>query len=216
MARASRVLLAVGLAFLTGCAETVVDEAEEGASSDLSSTDGVLYFHGMSHLGIAPAALKHAVGDRDLLAPSLTDAQLEAPPSSAVLAFLRGHSLGIVSGYSLGRVPVLRLMKSGADGMTRVVMIDPTYDTAGGMGSSIGGPTARTWLDAHEGRSFLLVYGDTTKELGGQQSYVTALGHHARAEICYIPGEHERFRAADMAYAMVATDCADLKAHLTP
>jgi hypothetical protein len=206
------------LTLLVGCASSASDEPEQGTSSDLSesSSTGFLYFHGMSHLGIDPDVLKTTAGAADLMTPRLSDGELEQPPTSAMIAFLRGRTTGVVSGYSLGRVPVLKLMNANTNGMTRVVMIDPTYDTAGGLGSSIGGPTAKAWLDRDAGRTFLLVYGDTTKELNGQKSYQTALANHERAELCYIPGEHERFRQDDMAYALVATDCDDLKAHLDP
>jgi hypothetical protein len=214
----SRWLLSLSLTLLVGCAGSASDEPEQGTSSDLaeSSGTGFLYFHGMSHLGIDPAVLKTTVGDADLMTPRLTDGQLEQPPTSAMTAFLHGRTTGVVSGYSLGRIPVFRLMNASTSGMTRVVMIDPTYDSAGGLGSSIGGPTAKAWLDQDGGRTFLLVYGDTTKELNGERSYQTALAHHPRAELCYIPGEHERFRQNDMAYALIATDCDDLKAHLDP
>ena len=52
--------------------------------------------------------------------------------------------------------------------------------------------------------------------LKGEQSYLTELSQHPRADLCYIPGDHERFRLADMAAALVATGCDDLRAKLAP
>jgi hypothetical protein len=170
----------------------------------------------MSHLGIDPKAIKSVVDQRDLSTPRLSDAQLEAPVAATVTSFLEAHETDVVGGYSLGRIPVFRLMKSPAKSMNRVVMIDPTFDSATGIGQSIGGPIAKEWLSGDDGRTFMLVYGDETKSLKGEQSYVTSLDGEARAELCYIPGPHSRFANADMAYALVAKDCADLKAHLKP
>jgi len=45
---------------------------------------------------------------------------------------------------------------------------------------------------------------------------VTALSSHARASVCYVRGDHERFRQPDMVAALVAKDCADLAGRLTP
>jgi hypothetical protein len=216
--RALSAVVLTALATLAGCASTdQEDGGEEGAAGALSqpTEEGILYFHGMSHLGLDPKVVKHVAESNDVLTPSMSDSELQSPPPSSVLAFLKGRTTGIVSGYSLGRIPVFRLMKSAADGMTRVVMIDPTFDSASGLGSGIGGPTAKAWLDGGEGRTFLLVYGDETKSLKGEQSYVTALTGHAGAELCFVPGDHARFRQPDMAFALVAKDCDDLKAHLS-
>jgi hypothetical protein len=208
--------LLLGAGLLVGCVgQDAVENEDESASSLATAPEGIVYYHGMSHLGINPTMLAQTVAPRDLLAPQLSDSELEAPPAAAVRDFVNRHDTATVSGYSLGRVPVLRLMKSPPPKMARVVMIDPTYDTASGLGSHIGGPIAEAWLDGSAERTFLLVYGDTTTSLGGEQSYVSALAHHPRAELCYVPGDHERFRADDMAYAVIATSCADLRAHLT-
>jgi hypothetical protein len=172
----------------------------------------------MSQLGFARNALLSSVGkEHALLAPSLSDAQLQAPVASSVTSFLQDHPDAVVGGYSLGRVPVFRLMGSAPEGMTRVVMIDPTFDSASTLSpdKGIGGAIARKWLDGSEERTFMLVYGDVTKELGGEKSYQTALADHPRAEFCQLPGAHDRFRASDMAFALVAKDCADLKTHLS-
>src|SRR5262249_49782066 len=134
--------------------------------------------------------------------------------SENVLSFLKNGERGTVAGYSLGRVPVLRLMQQGAAGMQRVVLVDPTYDSASGIGKSIGGSVGRKWLDGAEDRTLFLVYGDSTKELGGDTSYLAELSQHPRADLCYLPGDHERFRRADMAAALVATSCDDLRARL--
>jgi hypothetical protein len=203
---------------LVGCSGGHDGEPETSgaaAISDAPPTDeGVVYFHGMSHLGFAKPAIQAQIGGDDLLAPSLTDAQIEAAPSSDVLAFLPRHQRATVSGYSLGRVPVLKMMKTAARGMTRVVMIDPTYDSASGLGKGISGGIAKSWLDGGDDRRFFLVYGDTTKQLGGDTSYTTALDGDPHAVLCYVPGDHTRFRQPDVAYALVASDCDDLKSHL--
>lgn len=215
----SSLLAATGLvlaACAAGCsASTDDDEVGEANSADTEVTEGgYVYFHGMSHLGFSTSALKGALGDdAAYVAPQLSDAQIESTPPASVTKFLGGHSGVTVSGYSLGRIPVFKLMKSapaGKQAMTRVVMIDPTYDSAAGIGRGIGGGIAKKWLDADEGRTFMLVYGDTTKALDGDDSYRAALKDHPRAELCYVKGDHGRFREADMAQALVATDCADL------
>ena len=43
---------------------------------------------------------------------------------------------------------------------------------------------------------------------------MTALSSHARASVCYVRGDHERFRQPDMVAALVAKDCADLAGRL--
>ena len=212
-------LAVLGLAAaLAACAAGSSDEGEGAgaeAISDAPPTDnGFVYFHGMSRLGFEKSALQAQLGGDDLLAPQLSDSQIQSAPSSDVLVFLQRHQHDTVSGYSLGRVPVLKMMKSAARGMNHVVMVDPTYDSASGLGHGIGGGIAKSWLDGGDERTFLLVYGDVTKQLGGETSYTTALDGHPRAILCYVPGDHARFRQADMAYALVARDCADLRHHL--
>jgi hypothetical protein len=217
--------LALAAALATGCASQAEesdgndddDTAEsENAFTESNSDEGVLYFHGMSRLGFQRDPLRSKVGQgKDLYAPSLTDGQIQGPPSQNVLSFLENHpKSAVVSGYSLGRIPVFRLMKSQAKNMTRVVMIDPTYDSAFDLGKSIGGGITKRWLEGDDSRTFLFVYGDATKALGGERSYLNELKDHPRAELCYIPGDHERFRRNDMTYAVNAESCEDLKEHL--
>lgn len=200
-----------------GCAAPTEDDGgtdgTESAISNASAT-GLVYFHGMSGLGFSRPMILQQDSEDDVLAPRWSDSQLQAPPPRSVLDFLAGHETATVSGYSLGRIPVLRLMKAAAPGITRVVMVDPTYDGSADLGRTSGGPITRAWLDGDPGRSFILVYGDTTKQLHGEMSYVTALSGHPRAELCYLPGDHERFRRADMAGALVAKDCADVIARV--
>jgi hypothetical protein len=203
----------------SGCSGTSEEEAQGGTSDEIVSGAGperLVYFHGMSHLGFSRDALEAVRGTQSLLAPSLTDGQLSSPPSASVLSFVAGGEHATVAGYSLGRVPVLRMMQQNAPGITRVVLVDPTYDSASGIGKSIGGHVGRAWLDGGEDRTLLLVYGDSTKSLGGEKSYVAELAQHPRAEICYLKGDHERFRQADMAQALVASSCADLRERLDP
>jgi hypothetical protein len=215
-ALAGVVVVIAGCSTRTEGDDEVADDS--AAISETTSTDGVVYFHGMSRLGFSRDELRTEIGgSRDLQAPSLTDAQLQSAPAQSVLTFLDNHpTSGVVSGYSLGRVLVFCLMKLAPPNMTRVVMIDPTYDSASGMGSGIGGGITRNWLDGSPERSFLLVYGDVTKDLGGERSYVAELANHPRAELCYVPGDHARFRNDDMARALVAESCSDLKARLDP
>lgn len=211
-----RLLLLAGLLTAAGCA-TDTDGEESSGEDAFTEGDGagVVYFHGMDSLGFGKTALQGKVSG-PLFAPGMTNAGLQAPTAPTVTSFLAGHPGSVVGGYSLGRVPVFRLMMGNAQGMKRVVMIDPTFDSAGSITGEkkIGGGIAKKWLDADEERTFILVYGDVTKELEGEQSYTAALSDHPRAELCFIPGAHDRFRAADMAFALVAKDCADLKAHL--
>jgi hypothetical protein len=204
----------------TGCAADAVDEDAEGEASEALTGDesgaGVVYFHGMSKLGFRRDALVRELGSRGLFTPLLTDEQLGAAPDANVLGFLTARPGSVIAGYSLGRIPVFRLMKLQATGVTRAVLVDPTFDSAAGLGKGIGGGIARRWLDGAKDRSFLLVYGDATKELGGERSYVDELAHHERAELCFVAGDHARFRRADMARALVAESCTDLHARLDP
>ena len=201
---------------VAGCASPADDgeDVAQGSSQAVSTTDGFVYFHGMSHLGFARDALRTGLGTQSLLAPSLSDAQIQDDVADGVIDFLGARHEAVAAGYSLGRVPVLRLMASSALGMTRAVLVDPTYDGSHALGFGVGGGIARAWLDADSARSLLLVYGDVTRSLGGEKSYVTALAGHARASLCYVRGDHERFRQSDMVAALVAKDCADLTGRL--
>jgi hypothetical protein len=199
-----------------GCASPTPTDEEiaQGATQASTAHDGFVYFHGMAHLGFSREALRGGLGTQSLLAPSFSDAQLQAEPASNILAYLATKSDAVVAGYSLGRVSVLRLMAANAPGMERAVLVDPTYDSAAGLGSGIGGGVAKAWLDGGQERSLLLVYGDVTRSLGGEKSYARELATHPRATLCYVRGDHERFRHADMVAALVATDCADLNSRL--
>lgn len=201
---------------VAGCASPADDgeDVAKGSSQAVSTTDGFVYFHGMSHLGFARDALRTGLGTQSLLAPSLSDAQIQDDVADGVIDFLGARHEAVAAGYSLGRIPVLRLMASSALGMTRAVLVDPTYDGSHALGFGVGGGIARAWLDADSARSLLLVYGDVTRSLGGEKSYVTALAGHARASLCYVRGDHERFRQSDMVAALVAKDCADLTGRL--
>lgn len=208
---------AFGLSAIVGCASPTDDgegEVGQGASQAVSTTDGFVYFHGMSHLGFSRDALRSGLGSQTFLAPSLSDAQIQDVVADNVVDFLGVRHEAVAAGYSLGRVPVLRLMQSSALGMTRAVLVDPTYDGSHALGFGVGGGIARTWLDGDQGRSLLLVYGDVTRSLGGEKSYTTALAGHPRASLCYVRGDHERFRQPDMVAALVAKDCADLEGRL--
>lgn len=202
---------------VAGCASPADDgeDVAKGSSQAVSTTDGFVYFHGMSHLGFTRDALRSELGTQSLLAPSLSDAQLQDDPARDVVDFLGAREHVVVSGYSLGRVPVLRLMATNAPGMERVVLVDPTYDGSRALGWGVGGGIARTWLDADPARSLLLVYGDVTKSVDGDDSYVRELAHHPRAALCYVRGDHGRFRLPDMAAALVASGCADLTDRLS-
>jgi hypothetical protein len=202
---------------MAGCASPADDgdaDVAQGSSQAVSTTDGYVYFHGMSHLGFARDALRSGLGNPSVLAPSLSDAQIQDEVAGNVIDFLGARHEAVAAGYSLGRIPVLRLMASNAIGMTRAVLVDPTYDGSHALGFGVGGGIARAWLDADPARSLLLVYGDVTRSLGGEKSYTTALTGHARASLCYVRGDHERFRQPDMVAALVAKDCADLTERL--
>jgi hypothetical protein len=213
---ASGLLLFV--AGLIGCADETAEEDLEEASQEVTgvsrSEDGIAYFHGMDHLGLSARAIRESAPSTDVLAPRLSNAALQGEPSTTTRAFLRGRRRGVVGGYSLGRVPVLRLMAENTPGLTRAIILDPTFDSASGLGKGTGGAIARRWLEGDEGRSLLLVYGDATIGLGGERSYVAALDKHPRADLCRVRGDHPRFMRSDMAYALVATDCFDLKRQL--
>jgi hypothetical protein len=213
---AAAVVTTAALAAIAGCSSPSPDDETDGASAAVESSESALvYFHGMSGLGFSREMITKQASDDDVLAPRWSDSQLQAAPPRSVLDFLATHERATVSGYSLGRIPVLRLMKADAPGITRVVMVDPTFDGSGDLGRKAGGPITREWLDRDETRSFILVYGDATRSLGGESSYVTALAAHPRAELCFIPGDHERFRRADMVAAIVAKDCADVVSRLS-
>jgi hypothetical protein len=192
------------------------DDAEDDGTSEAAQTGagGYVYFHGMGQLGFSRAAIRAEIGTSGVLTPRLTDAQINEGPSKVVVDFLGGREGATIAGYSLGRVPVLRLMKTDAPGFTRVVLIDPTYDGSRALGWGVGGSIARTWLDEDESRTLLFVYGDVTRQIHGEASYLEELADHPRADLCYVPGDHARFRAADMAAALDATSCAELIARL--
>lgn len=213
VAAATTTLLAT---LAVGCAAPPDDDGTDGTAAAITnqSESGLVYFHGMSGLGFSRTMILQQDSEDDVLAPRWSDAQLQATPPQSILDFLASHERATVSGYSLGRIPVLRLMKADAPGISRVVMVDPTYDGSADLGRTSGGPIARAWLDRDPTRSFILVYGDATRSLHGETSYVTALSEHPRAELCYVPGDHERFRRADMAAALVAKNCADVIARL--
>jgi len=216
--RLGAIALVLGAVAMAGCAASSDgdDGTSTGASAQTAATrEGYVYFHGMSHLGFSHDALRAGLGAQSLLAPSMSDAQIQSGPSSAVVDFVSAKSDALVAGYSLGRIPVLRMMSTNAHGMTRVVMIDPTYDSAASLGGSgISGGIAKEWLDGDPERTLMLVYGDVTKSLGGEKSYVRELAHHERATLCYVRGDHERFRQSDMVAALVAKDCDDLTTRL--
>jgi hypothetical protein len=222
MGRSSRrvaFLAAFALSAIAGCASPTDDgegDVEQGSTQAISTADGFVYFHGMSHLGFAPSALRTGLGtQQSLLAPAMSDAQIQDAVSENVIDFLGARHEAVVAGYSLGRIPVLRLMAANAAGMTRAVLVDPTYDGSHALGFGVGGGIARAWLDADPARSLLLVYGDVTRSLGGETSYVSELSNHERASLCYVRGDHERFRQGDMVAALVAKDCADLTSRLS-
>ena len=135
-----------------------------------------------------------------------------------MLAFLEQHPESTVSGYSLGRIPAIRMMntfaKQPGKGMKRVVLVDPTFDSTRDLGKGNGGSFAKAWLDGDPERTFFFVYGGVTIETGGEKSYLEALSNHERADLCFIPGDHTRYRQADMAKALHADSCEELKAKL--
>jgi hypothetical protein len=211
---AALAVLAVALGACAAPTDAADVNAEGSATEAASAHDGFVYFHGMSHLGFSGDALHAGLGTQSLLAPSLSDAQLQAEAQPLVTQYLGARNNAVVAGYSLGRVSVFRLMMANAPGMRRAVLVDPTYDYARAFGSGIGGGIARAWLDADPKRSLLFVYGDVTRSLDGEGSYAHELAGHPRASLCYVPGDHERFRQPDMVAALVAKDCADLKSRL--
>jgi hypothetical protein len=194
----------------SGTDSAATDDLTAGGAPAATTEAGFVYFHGMSHLGFDHRALAVQVGATDLLTPTLSDSELsrQIPPSA--LAFISAHKSVTVSGYSLGRVPVLRIMMAETPGVRRVVLIDPTFDSQKSLGKS-GGAIARGWLEGSDDRTFMLVYGDATRSLDGQSTYVSELSDHPRAQVCAMSGDHERFRRDDMTAAVVATGCADLE-----
>ena len=103
-------------------------------------------------LGFTRDMVVKQASDDDVLAPRLSDAQVQAAPAKSVLDFLASHQSATLSGYSLGRIPVLRLMKADAPGISRVVMVDPTFDGSSVLRRTSGGPIRRTWLDGSVAR----------------------------------------------------------------
>lgn len=199
---------------LSACAPPTPEEDDGTSEAAQTGVGGYVYFHGMSRLGVPRDALRAEVGAESLVTPRLTDAQLLSDPPKVVVDFLAGREGATIAGYSLGRVPVLKLMMANARGVTRAVLVDPTYDGSRALGTALGGQIARAWLDADDSRSVLLVYGDVTRQVDGEDSYAAELAGHPRAALCYVPGDHARFREADMAAALVARDCAELEAKL--
>src|SRR3954470_18933771 len=98
MARRNIGFVVLGAACVTGCASTEPDDgAPTAAALSQPATDGILYFHGMSHLGLDPKAIRSAAGGREVLAPSLSDAELRGEPSKAAVDFIASHLASIVS-----------------------------------------------------------------------------------------------------------------------
>jgi hypothetical protein len=209
--------LSVGSA--VGCATEATEEEDDDGSTEAAQTEvggeGVVYFHGMSKLGFTRDALRGGLGTTSFLAPSLSDSALQSrAPLPAAVTFFDKKDTGTVAGYSLGRAPVITMMKAQTAKMKHAVLIDPTYDSYAAFGRGVGGAITKEWLDGSEERTFLLVYGDVTKQLGGEKSFVDALADHPRAHLCYLRGDHARFRQADMTAAIQAADCADLDERL--
>lgn len=103
------------LAAFAGCASPTDDgdgDVAQGSSQPVSTTDGNVYFHGMSHLDFARDALRTGLGAHSLLAPTMSDAQLQDAVADDVVDFLGARHEAVAAGYSLGRIPVLRLMAS--------------------------------------------------------------------------------------------------------
>jgi len=211
MRRRGALLLLFSLVAACASETSSDDDTDSSEGAQTAGGDGVVYFHGMSKLGFSHAALRDALPDTDWVAPQLSDAALQSTsPPAAVSSFLDTKDRVTAAGYSLGRAPVLSLMKANATHLVRVVLIDPTYDGSSVLGSGVGGAITRAWLDGDDDRTFMLVYGDVTKQLHGEASFVHALDGHARAQLCYVPGDHARFRQDDMTAALVAHDCAEL------
>lgn len=187
------------------------DDSESSEGAQTAGGDGVVYFHGMSKLGFSRTAIATALPESDWVAPQLSDAALQSTtPPASVSSFLQTKDRVTAAGYSLGRAPVLSLMKAHATHLVRAVLIDPTYDGSSVLGSGVGGAITKVWLDGDEERTFMLVYGDVTKQLHGEASFMRALDGHPRAQLCYVAGDHARFRQDDMTAALVAHDCAEL------
>jgi hypothetical protein len=205
---------------LGACASEPSDDEDEDEEASMEAAQtavggkGVVYFHGMYKLGFSRNALRDGLGETSFLAPSLSDSALQSrAPLAAAVTFLDKKDVGTAAGYSLGRAPVIAMMKAQTTKMKHAVLIDPTYDSYAAFGRGVGGAIAKEWLDGDEERTFL-VYGDVTKQLGGEKSFVNALAGHPRAHLCFVPGDHARFRAADMTAAILAEDCDDLNERL--
>jgi len=153
VAAATMTLLACAAA---GCSSpSGGDDADASEAAISASETGLVYFHGMSGLGFTRDMVVKQDSADDVLAPRMSDAQLQATPPKSVLDFLASHQSSTLSGYSLGRIPVLRLMKANAPGIARVVMVDPTFDGSGDLGRTSGGPITRAWLDGDPERTFI-------------------------------------------------------------
>src|ERR1043165_7969549 len=100
---------------VAGCASETSDDDDTDSSEGAQTAggDGVVYFHGMSKLGFSRTAIKTALPDGDWVAPQLSDGALQSTtPPAVVSSFLETKDRVTAAGYSLGRAPVLSLMKA--------------------------------------------------------------------------------------------------------
>lgn len=187
---AARIALVAACAVaLAGCAAADAgDPGDEpaGASSDAVSsatcaeTDRSLFFHGMYGYGRELAVT-------DLCLPRIGDDASSGFWSE--VAHVKAPASKVVGGYSAGRIPLLRRLAKGEAKETVAVMLDPSYSDGPRFAGKTGPSIVSAWLEADEGRRFVLVYSPTST--GWSEYAELARGPLAtRVKVCKVKGAH--------------------------
>jgi hypothetical protein len=118
--------------------------------------------------------------------------------------YLLAPDATVISGYSSGRIAVLRRLALAGDG-DHAILLDPSWPDGArdfaGRGPERGEDIVRTWLLADPARSFTLIY--STRSIGWS-SYAALLddeGVAAQVTVCSVDLPHLRVPRADNLHA---------------
>jgi len=198
---ASRVAIVVAVAGLVGCAEATGDLDEP---QDAEPEAGKLDLAGATCARLRcgdPAAPNILFPGNPACSGggcerALAGADLYIPPRNG-LPWQDTYALGTrspdtLSGYSSGRIALLRRLALVGDG-AHAVMLDPSWPDGlrdfAGRGPERGEDLVRAWLEADPARTFLLIY--STRSIGW--SGYAALADSdvgARVKVCAVDKPH--------------------------